>query len=116
MDFVQSEHEHAMYRRSHGDDILLVEVYVDDLVITGSSLTPVEEFEEEMKKAFLMSDLGLLSYLNIKMRQDVGGITLQQSHYAKKIKMADMANCKASGHFYSPCRLRVDRLASCGSP
>jgi hypothetical protein len=35
MDFVQSEHEHAMYRRSHGDDILLVGVYVDDLVIIG---------------------------------------------------------------------------------
>jgi hypothetical protein len=35
MDFVQSEHEHAMYRSSHGDDILLVLVYVDDFVITG---------------------------------------------------------------------------------
>jgi hypothetical protein len=35
MDFIQSEHEHAMYRRSHDDDILLVGVYVDDLVIMG---------------------------------------------------------------------------------
>jgi hypothetical protein len=42
MDFVQSEHEHVMYRRSHSDDILLVGVYVDDLVITGSSLAAVE--------------------------------------------------------------------------
>jgi hypothetical protein len=46
MNFVQSEHEHAMYRRSHGDDILLVGVYVDDLVITGSSLAAVKEFKE----------------------------------------------------------------------
>jgi hypothetical protein len=77
MNFVQSEHEHAMYRRSHGDDILLVGVYVDDLVITGSSLAAVEEFKEEMKRAFLMSDLGLLSfYLGIEVRQDAGGITL----------------------------------------
>jgi hypothetical protein len=30
MNFVQSEHEHAMYRRSHGDDILLIRVYVND--------------------------------------------------------------------------------------
>jgi hypothetical protein len=36
----------------------------------------VEEFKEEMK-AFLMSDLGLLSfYLGIKVHQDVGGIML----------------------------------------
>jgi hypothetical protein len=69
MDFVQSEHEHAMYRRSHGDDILLVGVYVDDLVITGSSLAAVEEFKEEMKRVFLMSDLRLLSlYLGIEVR------------------------------------------------
>jgi hypothetical protein len=78
MDFVQSEHEHAMYRRSHGDDILLIGVYVDDLVITRSSLAAVEEFKEEMKMAFLMSDLGLLSfYLGIEVRQDAGGITLR---------------------------------------
>jgi hypothetical protein len=98
MDFVQSEHEHVMYRHNLDDDILLVGVYVDDLVIIGSSLAAVEEFEEEMKRAFLMSDLGLLSfYLGIEVCQDAGGITLQQSHYAKKIlEMAGMADCKAA--------------------
>jgi hypothetical protein len=97
MDFVQSEHEHTMYRRSHGDDILLVGVYVDDLVITRSSLAAMEEFKEEMKRAFLMSDLGLLSfYLGIEVHQDAGGIILRQAHYAKKIlEMADMVDCKA---------------------
>jgi hypothetical protein len=57
-----------MYRRSSGDNILLVGVYVDDLVIIGSSLAAVEEFKET-KKAFLMSDHGLLSfYLGIEVR------------------------------------------------
>jgi hypothetical protein len=98
MDFVQSKHEHVMYRRSHDDDILSVGVYVDDLVITGSSLAAVEEFKEEMKRTFLMSDLGLLSfYLGIEVHQDAGGITLRQTHYAKKIlEMAGMADCKAT--------------------
>jgi hypothetical protein len=98
MDFVQSEHEHAMYRHSHSDDILLVGVYVDDLVITKSSLAAVEEFKEEMKRVFLMSDLGLLSfYLGIEVRQDAGGITLRQAHYAKKIlEMAGMTDCKVA--------------------
>jgi hypothetical protein len=98
MDFVQSKNEHAMYRCSHGDDILLVRVYVDDLVITGSSLASVEEFKEEMKRAFLMSDLELLSfYLGIEVRQDAGGITLRQAHYAKKIlEMAGIADSKAA--------------------
>jgi hypothetical protein len=31
MNFIQSEHEHTMYRRSCGGDVLLIGVYVDDL-------------------------------------------------------------------------------------
>jgi hypothetical protein len=110
MDFVQSEHEHAMYRRNNGDDILLVGVYVDDLVITGSSLTAVEEFKGEMKRVFLMSDLGLLSfYLGIKVRQDAGGITMWQAHYAKKLlKMVGVADCKAAATPMEE-RLRLSR-------
>jgi hypothetical protein len=98
MNFIQSEHEHAMYRRSCGGDVLLIGVYVDDLVITESSLAVVKEFKEEMKRAFLMSDLRLLSfYLSIEVRQDAEGITLRQAHYAKKIlEMAGMADCKAA--------------------
>jgi hypothetical protein len=72
-------------------------VYVDDLVITGSSLVVVEKFKEEMKRAFLMSDLGLLSfYLGIEVRQDAEGITLRQAHYAKILEMVGMADCKAA--------------------
>jgi hypothetical protein len=98
MDFVQSEHEHEMYRHNHSENILLVGVYVDDLVITKSSLATVKEFKEEMNRAFLMSDLRLLSfYLGIEVRQDAGGIPLRQAHYAKKIlEMAGMVDCKAA--------------------
>jgi hypothetical protein len=108
MGFTQSEHEHAMYRRSSGDNILLVGVYVDDLVITGSSLATVEDFKE--MKVFLMSDLGLLSfYLDIEVRQDTGGITLRQTHYARKIlEMAGMVDCKAAATPMEE-RLRLSR-------
>jgi hypothetical protein len=99
-----------MYKRSRGDHILLVGVYVDDLMITRSSLAAVEEFKEEMKRAFLMSDLRLLSfYLGIEVRQDAGGITLRQVHYAKKIpEMAGMADCKAAATPMEE-RLRLSR-------
>jgi hypothetical protein len=112
MDFIQSEHEHTMYRRSHSNDILLVGVYVDDLVITGSSLTAVEEFKEEMKRAFLMGNLGSLSfYLGIEVRQDAGGITLRQAHYAKILEMAGMADCKAAATAMERLRLSRDSTA-----
>jgi hypothetical protein len=110
MGFTQSEHKHVMYKRSSGDNILLIGVYVDDLVITGSSMAVVEDFKEEMEKAFLMSDLGLLSfYLSIEVHQDAGGITLRQTHYARKIlEMASMADCKAAATPIEE-RLRLSR-------
>ncbi|KAJ1268476.1 hypothetical protein BS78_07G138400 [Paspalum vaginatum] len=76
-----------MYRRGGGGSVLLVGVYVDDLIITGSKPTAVEKFKAEMKGEFLMSDLGLLSfYLGI------------ETHYAKQIlESAGMAECNPSG-------------------
>ena len=62
MGFVQSPHEAAVYQRGKDGYALLVGVYVDDLVITGTKDVEVAVFKEEMKATFQMSDLGLLSF------------------------------------------------------
>jgi hypothetical protein len=41
---------------------LVVGVYVDDLIITGSDCNNIRSFKEEMVVAFKMSNLGLLHY------------------------------------------------------
>ena len=65
---------------------LLVGVYVDDLVITGTKDAEVTAFKEEMKATFQMSDLGPLSfYLGIEVHQDDSGITHRQTAYAKRV-------------------------------
>jgi hypothetical protein len=47
---------------------LLLGVYVDDLIITGSSTSAITKFKEEMSTRFSMSDLGLLKlYVGIKV-------------------------------------------------
>jgi hypothetical protein len=85
MDFGQSPHEAAIYRRGNGGNSLLVGVYVDDLVITDTKDAEVAAFKEEMKATFQMSDLGLLSYLGIEVHQGDSGITFQQTAYAKRV-------------------------------
>jgi hypothetical protein len=60
--FVRNPLEHAVYRRSEKNDYVLVGVYVDDLIITGSSRANIEAFKKEMMRSFSMRDLGLLSY------------------------------------------------------
>jgi hypothetical protein len=78
MGFRQSPHEAAIYWRGNGGNALLVGVYVDDLMITGTKDADVAAFKEEMNATFQMSDLGLLSfYLGIEVHQGDSGITFR---------------------------------------
>jgi hypothetical protein len=84
--FQKSPLEHAMYKRGHGRDHLLVGIYVDDLLIIGTDEKEIAKFKLQIKELFKMSDLGLLSYyLGIEVHQKPGEITLCQEAYAKKI-------------------------------
>ncbi|WVZ96400.1 hypothetical protein U9M48_042040 [Paspalum notatum var. saurae] len=110
--FVQSPLEHGLYARGSGDARTLVGsgdartlvgVYVDDLIIVGSSCQKVEEFKRQMKKEFKMSDLGPLSfYLGIEVQQVEGVITLSQGAYAERIvEKAGLTGC-------NPCAIPMD--------
>jgi hypothetical protein len=49
---------------------VILGVYVDDLIVTGSDLAEILKFNMEMTTQFEMSDLGLLSfYLGIEVDQ-----------------------------------------------
>jgi hypothetical protein len=95
MGFEQSPHEAAVYRRGNGGNVLLVGIYVDDLVITGTKDAEVAAFKEEMKVTFQMSDLRPLSfYLGIEVHQDNSRITLRQTAYAKRVvELAGLTEC-----------------------
>jgi hypothetical protein len=60
--FQRNPSEHAIYVRQNGNVQLVVGVYVDDLIITGSDRDNIRSFKEEMSVAFKISDLGLLHY------------------------------------------------------
>ena len=62
-------------------------LYVDDILILGSSLKVIEEVKEFLSKNFEMKDLGEVDViLNIKLlREGDGGLTLLQTHYVEKV-------------------------------
>jgi hypothetical protein len=93
--FQRSSSEHGIYTRSRGDGRLIVGVYVDDLIITGTSDKVITAFKMEMKQQFQMSDLGLLSYyLGIEVNQGPAGIALCQAAYTRKIlEKCGLASC-----------------------
>ena len=68
--FTKCPHEHALYFKIKDGDILIVCIYVDDLIFTGSNPSMFEEFKKIMINEFEMTDIGLMScYLGIKVKQ-----------------------------------------------
>jgi len=65
---------------------LIVGIYVDDLIITGTPRKEIDLFKSQMVDKFEMSDLGLLAYyLGIEVTQTGGEITIKQTGYINKI-------------------------------
>lgn len=70
--------EHAVYTKREGNKALIIGVYVDDLLITGTSVETIKSFKKQMSRQFEMSDLGKLSYyLGIEVEQEKNYIKLK---------------------------------------
>lgn len=102
--FTRFPSEHAVYTRKEGEEGLVIAVYVDDLLITGSSKEMIERFKNEMSQKFEMTDLGKLSYyLGMEVEQGKGYIEIKQAGYAKKIlERAGMAECNPTKYPMDP--------------
>lgn len=98
LSFEKCSKEHSLYRRKDRNHFLIVAVYVDDLLVTGSNVKMIIEFKEQMATKFEMSDLGRLTYyLGIEVLQTNGCIMLRQERYAIKIlEEAGLSECNAS--------------------
>jgi hypothetical protein len=95
LDFWRTPLEHAIYIQRNVYVQLVVEVYVDNLVIIGSGRDDIKWFKEEMMATFKMSELRLRHYyLDIEVKQSASGISPSQGVYAMKIlERYDMARC-----------------------
>ncbi|KAH9706546.1 hypothetical protein KPL70_012251 [Citrus sinensis] len=94
--FTKCPYEHALYVKETYGDILIVCLYVDDLIFTGSNPSLFEEFKRVMIKEFEMTDIGLMAYyLGIEVKQKEECIFISQESYAKEIlKKFKMNDCK----------------------
>ena len=99
--------EHGVYVRSDTNDgVIILCLYVDDLLITGSHDKSVSRFKSELMREFEMTDLGVMNYfLGIEFHKSKVGLLMHQRRYALDIlKKCDMEHCNAS---ITPCEARV---------
>ena len=60
--FTKSLSESTLYVKCLNSKILIVSLYVDDLLVTGSNIAFVEEFKQNMMKVFEMTDCGKMAF------------------------------------------------------
>jgi len=60
--FDKSLLESTLYVKSKGSKTLVISLYVDDLLITGSNAKLIDDFKLNMMQAFKMTDFGLMNF------------------------------------------------------
>jgi hypothetical protein len=87
----------TLFLLKQGRDILIVQVYVDDIVFFGSSNSIATRFAEDMSREFEMSIVGELRFfLGLQIKQSKEGTFVHQDKYTKDIvRKFKMAGSKA---------------------
>ncbi|GJR68012.1 retrovirus-related pol polyprotein from transposon TNT 1-94 [Tanacetum coccineum] len=76
----------TLFTRKAGNDLLLVQIYVDDIIFASTNTALCNEFANLMTTKFKMSMMGQMSFfLGLQISQSPRGIFLNQSKYASEI-------------------------------
>ena len=94
--FKKSQSESTLYIRKFNADILIISLYVDDLIVTGSNQCLMDKFKAKMEELFEMTDLRDMSYfLGMEVHHNQHEIFICQYKYAKEIlKKFKIEECK----------------------
>jgi hypothetical protein len=94
--YVMESIDKTLFTLTHGNDFLLIHIYVDNIIFCGSSHMLVSGFQEIMEKEFQMSMMGELTFfLDIQVKQKKQGTFIHQAKYTKDLmKKFNMAELK----------------------
>ncbi|GJU33670.1 retrovirus-related pol polyprotein from transposon TNT 1-94 [Tanacetum coccineum] len=97
--FSRGRIDNTLFIYKSKEDVLLVQVYVDDIIFGSTSYKFCKHFEKLMTKKFKMSMMEELTYfLGLQIKQDDKGISICQEQYTrnllKKYKISDSSSVK----------------------
>jgi hypothetical protein len=94
--FRKGSADNNLYIKVSQGNILLIEVYVDDIIFGSDDDRLSQKFEKDMQSEFEMSLLGeLFVFLGLQIRQRNQGIFISQTKYIREmLKRFGMEDCK----------------------
>ncbi|KAJ9557926.1 hypothetical protein OSB04_012540 [Centaurea solstitialis] len=85
-EFTRGVIDKTLFIKREEQEILLVQIYVDDIIFGSTKSSMCTEFEDLMHKKFKMSAMGELTFfLGLQVAQKENGIFIHQSKYVKDI-------------------------------
>ncbi|CAN6706510.1 unnamed protein product [Malus baccata var. baccata] len=96
--FQSSFADPSLFVKHNGAGTVVLLLYVDDIILTGSSSTLIDDVIVQLTKEFDMKDLGQLNYfLGLQVSYPSGGLFVSQSKYIKdllnKVDLQDSKPC-----------------------
>nr|GFA38782.1 retrovirus-related Pol polyprotein from transposon TNT 1-94 [Tanacetum cinerariifolium] len=94
-DFSKGSVDPTLFIRKNGTDLLLVQIYVDDIIFAAHTLELCDLFANLMCSKFKMSMMGKISFfLGLQISQSPRGIFINQSKYAlESLKKYGFESC-----------------------
>nr|GEV28311.1 hypothetical protein [Tanacetum cinerariifolium] len=84
--FQRGKIDQTLFIKRQKGDILLVQVYVDNIIFGSTNKDLCKAFEKLMKEKFLMSSIGELTFfLGLQVKQKQDGIFISQDKYVPEI-------------------------------
>ena len=103
--------QQARFKKVQKGNILLIEVYVDDIIFGSDDDRLSQKFAKDMQSEFEMSLLGELSFfLGLQIHQRNQGIFISQTKYIREmLKIFEMEDCKpVNTPMKTSCKLSKD--------
>ncbi|GKB62640.1 putative ribonuclease H-like domain-containing protein [Tanacetum coccineum] len=94
----KGNHRQDPIHKEYNKDIILVQIYVDDIIFGSTKKSWSDEFEALMKGRFQMSAMGELTFfLGLQVKQSQEGIFISQDKYVAEIlKKFDLVSVKSA--------------------
>jgi len=95
-DFKRGQVDTTLFKMTLEKDILIVQIYVDDIIFGSTNASLCKEFSMLMQEEFEMSMMGELKFfLGIQINQCKDGVYVHQSKYTKELlKKFKLEDCK----------------------
>ncbi|GJZ08421.1 putative ribonuclease H-like domain-containing protein [Tanacetum coccineum] len=111
--FQRGKIDKILFIRRDKGDIMLVQVYVDDIIFGFTKKSLCTEFEKMMHKKFQMSSMGeLIFFLGLQVKHKEDGIFISQDKYVieilKKVGFRDVKIASTPMETYKPLLKNVD--------